>query len=348
MTANKKGNAMSDTPVLLKENLLRDVEELCRELDEPFTDEDVTSNTYGLDLMGAAIYFTEQYNKPGDFMTSVKSKLMLYKRLTPAQARVVLNILRQEVRGESKPVKERSQAQQCFICKEEFPSMTLLLDHKEQRHGKGKPKTQTDQAGEEFAPQRVIADTSSKLQLDISSLPNGRYAAPDLTGKHDYVFLMIRRTPKRILRDKRYTYGKIITGREWVDAGTIEVKEWSSDSKRLCGEQRPGTGMYEGEFEIQLNAIKSSPEPWARLFGTNIGRCGICGKTLTDEISRSDGFGPECIKKINEHYFTRAQVERFKRQYDSNVGRERVYCLEHKTYDCNERHNFYDLDEEVE
>lgn len=340
---------MSDTSnILLRENLLRDVEDLCRELDEPFTDEDIVDQTYGLDLMTAAVHFTTTYNKPDDFMTSLKSKILLHNRLTPAQARAALNILRREVRGESKPQAERDKPVQCFTCKAEFPSMGKLYEHKERDHGKGKPKAQPIGAdGEEFEPQRVVAKPSSALKLDISSVPNGRYAAPDLTGRHDYVFLMVRRVPKRIFRDRNYTYGKIITGREFVEAGTIEVKEWSSDSKRLCGEQKPGTGIYEGEFEIQLNAIKSAPEVWSRLFGQQIGRCGICGKTLTDEISRSDGFGPECIKKITDAYFTRAQVERFKRQYDNNVGRERVYCLTHKRYDCPEKHNFYDLDEEV-
>lgn len=33
-----------------------------------------------------------------------------------------------------------------------------------------------------------------------------------------------------------------------------------------------------------------------RLYGQEIGRCGCCHKTLTDETSRAYGIGPECRK----------------------------------------------------
>jgi hypothetical protein len=337
---------MSDTTILLKENLLRDVEDLAREMDEKFTDEDLLpGNAYGLDLMGAAMHYTEKYNGKIDFMTSMKAKLLLYKKLSPAQGRAVLNIMRQEVRGETTPQPKRDEAAQCFVCKENFPSMTALLDHKERDH-KGKVKVEQAPDGGEFVAERVVKNTSSALKLDLSSLPDGRYAVPNLAENptNPFVYLMVRRVRKRVFRNRAYVYGKIISGKEWVEAGTIEVKEWSSDSKRLCGEQVPG-GVYEGEYEVQLRAVLAGPEPWARLFGQKIGHCGMCGKTLTDEISQADGFGPECIKK--QGYFTQRIEPKFERQYDSNIGRERVWCLEHKIFDCDARHTFFDLDDEV-
>lgn len=42
-----------------------------------------------------------------------------------------------------------------------------------------------------------------------------------------------------------------------------------------------------------LEAIKADPDAGPR-FGREIGRCYVCGRTLTDEVSRSLGIGPIC------------------------------------------------------
>lgn len=335
--------------LLLKENLLRDVEDLVTQMDDEFTDQDVTENTYGVDLMVAAVHYAETYNGKSDFMGSMKAKLLAFGKLTPAQARAVLNILRQEKLGIAPVQPERDRAVKCFTCGENYPNMNDLLDHKERDHNGRKPMVLEPETGEMIEEKRVIANTTSALKLDLSSLPDGRYAAPDLTGEKSFIFIMVRRQRKRVYRNRRYIYGKVLTGSEWVEAGTIEVKEWSSDSKRLCGEQRPG-GLYEGEFELQLRAIMAGPEPWSRLFGQQIGHCGICGKTLTDDISRSDGFGPECIKKIdtNKGYFTTPVPKLFERNFDPIRKMERVWCLEHLRFDCDEKHTFFDVDDVVD
>jgi hypothetical protein len=39
-------------------------------------------------------------------------------------------------------------------------------------------------------------------------------------------------------------------------------------------------------------------EASARLYGTSIGRCCQCNRTLTDEVSRAAGIGPECAKRV--------------------------------------------------
>jgi hypothetical protein len=217
--------------------------------------------------------------------------------------------------------------------------MTELLNHKEHEHGKtvnGKfvhapgcmnPGHTEDEVCEtKVKEEAVIENQTGLLKLDLTDLPDGRYAVPDLSGKNDYVFLMVRRVKKTIWRDKRYVWGKIITGGEWAEAGTIEVKEWSSDAKRLCGQQKPGD-YYRGEFEVELKYVLAGPEPWSRLFGQMVGCCGRCGKTLTDEISRSDGFGPECITKTG-YWTTRPQ------DYTVRDDSGRLYCRQHDRYDC--------------
>lgn len=325
---------------LLRENALADAQELAEELGRPFSETDLVANDYGVNLVEAALHFIDTYNGKSDFMGSMKRKMLLNQQFTPPMLRATLNIMREQVLGETKPEPERDRHVTCRICKLEFRDEDSYQAHFERVHENNAPKIREPGSGELVEEEKVIAVTDGRLKLDLSKLPDGRYAVPDLTGRNDYVFLMVRRVRTRRFRDRRYTYGKITTGREYIEAGTIEVKEWSSDSKRLCGEQKPGD-YYKGEFEVQLQAVIAAPLPWATLFGKMIGHCGICGKTLTDDISRNDGFGPECIKKIDANYFSKAPKVIFEMQGDQ------VFCLEHKVYSCKEKHTFDDasLDE---
>lgn len=43
--------------------------------------------------------------------------------------------------------------------------------------------------------------------------------------------------------------------------------------------------------------IAADPEAASRLYGQEIGECGRCGRTLTDEASRAEGIGPVCATK---------------------------------------------------
>lgn len=330
-----------DTALLVRENALAEAEELAQELDRPFTDADVVSNEYGIDLRTAALHYIDTYNGKNNFMGSMKSKVLVNAQITPAMLRTALNIMRENLLGIAKQEIERERVTICRFCQLQFSSREAYDKHYDAEHNDNAPKVQAP-TGEVVQEREVIAVTEGKLGLDLSQVPNGRYALPDLTGKNDYVFLMVTRQRKRIWRNKRYTYGKIITGGEWIEAGTIEVKEWSSDSKRLCGQQKPGE-LYKGEFEVQLKAVIAAPQPWAQLFGQQVGHCGICGKTLTDEISRSDGFGPECIRKIDSNYFTKKLAVKFERRQAPD-GFNRVYCMEHSKYECDEKHSFDDED----
>jgi len=45
-----------------------------------------------------------------------------------------------------------------------------------------------------------------------------------------------------------------------------------------------------------LAAIAADPDALAR-YGRELGICGVCGRTLTDEESRARGIGPVCLEK---------------------------------------------------
>jgi hypothetical protein len=56
-------------------------------------------------------------------------------------------------------------------------------------------------------------------------------------------------------------------------------------------------GRYIGTFESLYRKVVADPEAAMVRYGHEIGRCGYCGRELTDEESRRLGIGPVCRKK---------------------------------------------------
>lgn len=52
------------------------------------------------------------------------------------------------------------------------------------------------------------------------------------------------------------------------------------------------------ERERILSAIAADPAGASIRYGVEIGCCGVCGRTLTDEDSRAAGIGPVCAEKM--------------------------------------------------
>jgi len=282
-------------------NAFIDAQEIAKDMTREFVEADLTQYMeHGVDLLAAAVHFTRQYAGDNRFVVNVlKKRLNQWGTLTQGQARAALNVMRQELCGINRPNKvENKRELECFTCHEKFPTWDELNAHKSSQHGSKKaPETFTDKG--DAAP--VLEVNTSVKGLDLSNLPDGRYAAPDPSGKNDNIFLVVKRVRKTVHRDRRYNYGKIVTGNEIVVAGTIEVRIWSSDTKEWVGAQKPGD-VYRGKFEDQLELIMMMPEPFAILFGRLLGYCGRCGKQLTDQVSRQIGLGLDCEKQ--RAYFT--------------------------------------------
>lgn len=51
--------------------------------------------------------------------------------------------------------------------------------------------------------------------------------------------------------------------------------------------------------ELALDAIAEDPREAMLRYGREIGRCGHCGRTLTDAESRAYGIGPICRQKVS-------------------------------------------------
>lgn len=72
-------------------------------------------------------------------------------------------------------------------------------------------------------------------------------------------------------------------------AGRTFVSQQASDEKY------PVRGARRGEV---LARIAVDPEAALLRYGHELGRCGNCGRTLTDETSRAMGIGPDCAAKL--------------------------------------------------
>lgn len=56
--------------------------------------------------------------------------------------------------------------------------------------------------------------------------------------------------------------------------------------------------MKKDQRDRVLQLIAVDPEAASKRYGHEIGSCGVCGRTLTDEHSRSMGIGPVCAAKV--------------------------------------------------
>lgn len=115
-------------------------------------------------------------------------------------------------------------------------------------------------------------------QLDISSLPAGRYAVPDGD------------TRLKVLVSKP-TKGSY--------KGWIFVSDAAAyGQRRRYGSQNPATKMYVGEIREQLQKIIEDPRAATIAYGRLTGTCGVCGRPLEDEASVAAGIGPICAGRL--------------------------------------------------
>ena len=106
----------------------------------------------------------------------------------------------------------------------------------------------------------------------VANVPEGRYAVT-LEGE----------TKLRFFKLDKPTSGK------W--SGYTFVKEQASD------ELHP---VRSAERRVRIaEAIAQDPEEAMLTYGRELGKCGHCGRTLTDQESREVGIGPVCRRKLS-------------------------------------------------
>lgn len=91
------------------------------------------------------------------------------------------------------------------------------------------------------------------------------------------------------------------TGNNDLDFFVVHIKDGQKEVLRVIG-GHPNTRMTSTETRkvaealAQLTALERHESH--ALFGREIGRCGRCGRHLTDEQSRAIGLGAECASKL--------------------------------------------------
>ncbi|QGJ95039.1 hypothetical protein SEA_REDWATTLEHOG_178 [Gordonia phage RedWattleHog] len=105
----------------------------------------------------------------------------------------------------------------------------------------------------------------------LPEVPAGRYAvATDKGAINEIAFYVVDRPE---------------TGK-W--AGYTFVKRLESDTEVRLGRAQAAT---------VLAKIAADPAAASKLYGHEIGACGVCGRTLTNDASREAGIGPKCQAK---------------------------------------------------
>ena len=288
---------------------------------------------HGLPVIASTTEWALKYEGTNDFVVSVASKIKSGKPCTLRQARALLNHAIKDAprtAGSIEPSSEDAitsiaipavKPHKCFVCDERFDTVREAANHRVRAHRGARsleptPTPSATAPKEEYrcrscdhvAPsweamrehrkehRKPLFDGVPQSGVDISSLPNGRYAVPNLDGD-DYIFLLVKEV-KEHTRSKKFRFGWKTYGEERVAGGTREVRQWSGDTKELVGEQRPGE-TYRGSHVREFGMILGDPIASTKLFGAIIGCCGRCGRTLTDPESRAMHIGPECIKHVN-------------------------------------------------
>lgn len=117
---------------------------------------------------------------------------------------------------------------------------------------------------------RSHQDKHGPKQPPLPEVPSGRYAVNGKDGK------------LRFLHVDRPEEGP------WAGWTFVKVQA-SDDLFRLKGDQ----------VKLALEAIlRDGPKEASIRYGHELGACGICGRTLTDETSRANGIGPVCAAKV--------------------------------------------------
>lgn len=111
------------------------------------------------------------------------------------------------------------------------------------------------------APRRPV-----QAQDAYENVPDGNYAILNASGKGDVVFY------------------RVWTRRDGSRGVDLQV---SDDYLPVARAQVPGI----------LDRIAQDPGRALTRYGHEIGRCGVCNRTLTDEVSRERGIGPVCASK---------------------------------------------------
>lgn len=117
---------------------------------------------------------------------------------------------------------------------------------------------------------KVTAKMASGSAKDVPDVPAGRYAV-DSDGINATAFYRVARPS-----EGRWA------GYVFVD---LQVSDWYEPIRN-----------HAAKVTILEKILKAGPQSAAERYGRELGKCGICGRTLTNDESRARGIGPICAE----------------------------------------------------
>lgn len=129
-------------------------------------------------------------------------------------------------------------------------------------------------AASDLPPVRQSGRYQPILARDWPHLQEGYYAVPSLTGKNDLDFFRVD------MPSKGKWAGRVFLNR--IVGGSMDGLRAPYATRRKWLDHLDG---YKAVLEAQ------------KRFGQEIGKCGRCGRPLTDDASRALGIGPVCLEK---------------------------------------------------
>lgn len=132
------------------------------------------------------------------------------------------------------------------------------------------------------APAIVAADSKTESSWDavekaLHEFGPGYYAIPSVTGTNDLTFFRIGENQGRVnpANKGKLRFHHVVGGH---DDGELRVSP---------------AFVFKALEVLRIVGVRKAQQS----YGQHIGSCGKCGRTLTDEVSRSLGIGPDCRSK---------------------------------------------------
>jgi hypothetical protein len=165
--------------------------------------------------------------------------------------------------------------------------------------GRGLPVSRTWQENKAVAVAKVLGSSDA--------LTRAKNDAASVTAIVASVFGEV--TPVQDARPAIVKAASVPAGRYALDNGNGSVRFFKVDCPtegRWAGytfvKWQAGTDEFpvrnRADRDAILARIAVNPEAASRLYGTELGMCGVCGRTLTNDESRAAGIGPVCAAKF--------------------------------------------------
>ena len=153
-------------------------------------------------------------------------------------------------------------------------------------------------AGQSLGHAKPVLPTFQPIHnINLREIPEGRYAIPG-SQPGEWNFYIITKLKRNGTLRGRFRWGAQ-RGRTYVHKGDLTVRKQVGDTKELIGMQSTKQDFYHGDYEVDLLEAHRNPGKAMQEYGRIMKRCAYCSRSLTDEVSRMRGIGPDCYE--NKH-----------------------------------------------